>query len=183
MSLGPIELAIRQLPGVLACQFTATDVFVLVEPSVDPEWITTAVDEILGGAAEARRVAVVGGTPSVAAGIHRHRGLSLVSVAAATVLAAASVTAGASGLLDIDFAGNSHPIPSASAPVRLAPNTGSPTRRVGVPFATAAPAIEEAPVAPVTVVVSPTPVLRHEAHLVRVALPAPLPSLVATQPV
>ena len=136
MSLGPLELEIRHVPGVLACQFTPTDVLVLVEPSADAAAITATVEGLLAAAAESRRVAVIGGTAAAAAGgagtlwwLRKHP----AAIAGATVASflAATGAAAMTGTFSSSNHGRSQiaaPAPTTTAPAQhRQPPTSTPT--------------------------------------------------------
>lgn len=174
MSLGPLELEIRRVPGVLACQFTPTDVLVLVEPSADAAAVTATVTGLLGAAAESRRVAVIGGTAAAAAAgagafwwLRKHH-VAVAGATVATFLAAAGAAA-MTGTLSSD----NRPHSSLAAP---APSTTLPPGHDTTgPPPTSTPTTTTTTTVPPAVSETPTTAPPTRAQIIRVALPAPLP--------
>ncbi len=180
MSLGPLELEIRHVPGVLACQFTPTDVLVLVEPSADAAAITATVEGLLAAAAESRRVAVIGGTAAAAAGgagtlwwLRKHP----AAIAGATVASFLAATGAAA--MTGTFSSSNHGRSQIAAP---APTTTAPAQHrqppTSTPTATTTPETLPPPATTTTtttVATTPTTAPPVAAQVIRVALPSPLP--------
>jgi hypothetical protein len=175
--LGPLELEIRRVPGVLACQFTATDVLVLVEPTADAAAVTATVSGLLAAAAESRRVAVIGGTAAAAASsagalwwLRKHH-VAVAGATVATFLAAAGAAA-----MTGTFSGSDGRVPhrvAAPAPTTtttLPPQQGSS----GPPPTSPQTTTTTVPAGP-----TPTTAPPATAQIIRVALPAPLPRSVS----
>jgi hypothetical protein len=171
VSLGPLEHDIRRVPGVLALQFTPTELFVLVEPSADVAQVTAVVEALLAVAAEARRVAVIGGT-SAPLVWPRRRVAALVGAAAVSVFAAGAAAAVASGVFHSGVAARPPTHNLAAPPPNSPTSTGSPLTTEGHSAAVSqhAPSVSTRPAAQVQ---SPKP------QILRISLPSPLPAAAA----
>lgn len=184
MDAGALELHLRRLPGVVACQLTATEVVVLLEAG-DPAAVRIAAQASLDQAGSDRRIRVLAtapASPSVAP--WRRRRFAVLAGAAGALsagLAAASTLASMPGAVS----------PARDAAIAV-PETGSSaggSRRVRtlVPAPAPAPAAaadpaeagaEAAAVMDATLASAPAP----SAVLVDASPPAPAPAPVLATP-